>query len=62
MEVLRASITAFTFVRESLWVYAIATRFGWEEYTELISPRGAASGNAAADLSTLALCKFHRKR
>ncbi len=58
MEVLRASITAFTFVRGPLWVYAIATRFGWEEYAELISPREAASGSAAADLGTLALFEF----
>ncbi|KAK0185355.1 hypothetical protein F5146DRAFT_1005958 [Armillaria mellea] len=32
-----ASITAPMFLRESLRVYAIATRFGWEEETELAS-------------------------
>ncbi|KAK0479812.1 hypothetical protein EDD18DRAFT_1206869 [Armillaria luteobubalina] len=37
VEVVRASITAPMFLREPLRVYAIATRFGWDEEAELAS-------------------------
>ncbi|KAG7439355.1 uncharacterized protein BT62DRAFT_925865 [Guyanagaster necrorhizus] len=37
VDIIRASITAPVFLREPLRVYAIATRFGWEEEAELAS-------------------------
>ncbi|PBK65342.1 hypothetical protein ARMSODRAFT_441791 [Armillaria solidipes] len=61
IHLIRASITVPASLRELLRTYVIATRFRCEEETglaskhptALISPRGAASGDAVADLDVL---------
>ncbi|PBK65366.1 hypothetical protein ARMSODRAFT_442239 [Armillaria solidipes] len=70
--IVRASITAPIFLREPLRVYAIATRFGWEEEAELASKHTLSLSlheeqyqEALRRISTRSLVKlfkFHRKR
>ncbi len=70
--IVRASITAPMFLREPLRVYAIATRFGWEEEAELASKHTLSLSlheeqhqEALQRISTRSLAKlfkFHRKR
>ncbi|KAK0462129.1 hypothetical protein IW261DRAFT_199849 [Armillaria novae-zelandiae] len=72
VDVLRASITAPVFLREPLRVYAIATRFGWEEEAELASKHALDLSlheeqhqEALRPIQTCVLVrlfKFHRKR
>ncbi|KAK0467588.1 hypothetical protein IW261DRAFT_1680064 [Armillaria novae-zelandiae] len=72
VDVVRASITASVFLREPLRVYAIATRFGWEEEAELASKHTLSLSlykeqhqQALRRIPTCALVKlfkFHQKR
>ncbi|KAK0462137.1 hypothetical protein IW261DRAFT_1348466 [Armillaria novae-zelandiae] len=72
VDVVRASITAPVFMREPLRVYAIATRFGWDEEAELasrhtldLSLHDELHQEALRRILTRALVKlfkFHRKR
>ncbi|KAK0207275.1 hypothetical protein IW262DRAFT_664830 [Armillaria fumosa] len=72
VDAVRASITAPIFLKEPLRVYAIATRFGWEEEAELASKHTLELSlheeqheEALRRIRTRALVrlfKFHRKR
>ncbi|KAK0466614.1 hypothetical protein IW261DRAFT_1683522 [Armillaria novae-zelandiae] len=72
VDVVRASITAPIFLQEPLRVYAIATRFGWDEEAELaskntheLSLHEEQHQEALRRIPTRALvrlCKFHPKR
>ncbi|KAK0467617.1 hypothetical protein IW261DRAFT_1680158 [Armillaria novae-zelandiae] len=72
VDVARASITAPVFMREPLRVYAIATRFGWDEEAELASKHTLELSlheeqhqEVLRRIPTRALVKlfkFHRKR
>ncbi|KAK0209336.1 hypothetical protein DFS33DRAFT_527004 [Desarmillaria ectypa] len=72
LDIIRASITAPVFLLEPLRVYAIATRFGWEEEARLASKHTLCLSlheeqhqEALQQISTrplMKLFKFHRKR
>ncbi|KAK0491696.1 hypothetical protein EDD18DRAFT_1080328 [Armillaria luteobubalina] len=68
VDVVRASITAPIFLEEPLRVYAIATRFGWDDEAELASKHTlelSLHEEALRRIPTrplVRLFKFHRKR